>query len=345
MGSRTQDHDRAADPPDPDATAGLVTALGRLRLAGAIFLRGDYTESWAYESMPSADAAALLAPGAQQVILFHVIASGRCWIEAGDAERVWAGAGDVIVIPYNDAHRMGGAHSAPLVSITALIDPPPWERMPVVRHGGGGVQTGVVCGYLACDDPLFDPRLRVFPPAFVVTPPAGPAREWVTASIDYALASTAADPDGRIRGPTDLPALLLREVLRIHLASAPTQRGWWGAAVRDPVLGPALAALHASPERKWSVVDLAREAHASVSLLDQRFREQLGLAPIRYLTGWRMHLAEDLLRTGDLGVATVARKVGYDSEEAFSRAFKRVHGTPPAAWRARAAAAAAVPPA
>ncbi len=123
------------------------------------------------------------------------------------------------------------------------------------------------------------------------------------------------------------------EILKLHLASAPAADRGWARAVRDPVLVPALAAIHGSPERKWTVASLAQEARVSISLLDERFREVLGLAPIRYLTGWRMHVAEDLLRSSDLAVAAVARRVGYDSEEAFSRAFKRAHGQAPSVWR------------
>jgi AraC-like DNA-binding protein len=107
----------------------------------------------------------------------------------------------------------------------------------------------------------------------------------------------------------------------------------WLHALRDPVLARALAAIHASPERRWNLLTLAKEASVSVSLLDERFREVLGLAPIRYLTGWRMHIAKDLLRSSDLGVAAVAHRVGYDSEEAFSRAFKRETGLAPSSWR------------
>lgn len=328
-------HDRGTGVPDRNATAPLDAALARLRLDGAIFLLGEYSESWAYQSMPPADAAVLLAPGAPHMILFHLVASGRCWIEAGGGERLWADAGDVIVIPYNDEHRMGGVGEAALVPITTLIDPPPWQRMPVIRHGGGGSLTSVVCGYLTCDDPLFDPRLRALPPTFVVTPPEGPAREWVRASIDLALSQTAAIRADRLATPTGVPELLLREVLRLHLASAPSAQDGWMNAIRDPVVAPALAAIHASPDRKWTLFDLAREANVSVSLLDQRFRETLGLAPIRYLAGWRMHLAQDLLRSSGLGVAAVARRIGYESEEAFSRAFKRRHGLSPSAWRVR----------
>jgi len=311
----------------------LDAALGRLQLQGAIFLRGEYTEGWGYESLPGKEAAAVLAPDANQVVLFHVVANGRCWIEVPGEARHWANAGDVIVLPYNDQHTMGGTSAAELVSIGALIDPPPWTSMPVIRHGQGGAPTSVICGYLSCEDPLFDPRMRVFPPVFVVAPPDGAARDWVRASIDYAVQQTTQVADDRFEAPTSIPQLLLLEILKLHLASAPEAAGGWAAALQDPVLAPALAAMHQAPERKWTVADLAREASVSVSLLDERFRSVLGLAPIRYLTGWRMHVAEDLLRTTDLPVTTVARRVGYDAEEAFSRAFKREHGEAPSVWR------------
>jgi len=239
----------------------------------------------------------------------------------------------VIVLPYNDEHRMGGTTNAAAVSVTTLIDPPPWDRMPMIRYGEGGASTEVVCGYLTCEDPMFDPRLRVFPPVFVVSPPTGPAREWVRASIEYAVQQTARVADDRFEAPPQVPELLLVEILKLHLSSAPAAEPGWARAIRDPVLVPALAAMHSFPERKWSVASLAHEASVSMSLLDERFREVLGLAPIRYLTGWRMHVADDLLRTTDLSVAAVAHRVGYDSEEAFSRAFKRTHAQAPSAWR------------
>jgi AraC-like DNA-binding protein len=326
-------HDRDTAVPGRDPTAVLSEALARLQLNGAIFLRGKYSEGWGYESLPSQDAAAVLAPEAAQVVLFHVVAAGRCWIEVEGGERLWANAGDVVVLPYNDQHRMGGSQPAECVSISTLIQPPPWEVMPVIHHGEGGARTELICGYLACDDPLFDPRMRVFPPVFVVSPPPGPARDWLRASIDYAAQQTELVSDQRFEAPTSIPQLLLLEVLKLHLASAPAVDRGWVSAMRDPVLAPALAALHADPSRKWTVADLAREASASPSSLDDRFREVLGLAPIRYLTAWRMHVAEDLLRSTDLGVVAISRRVGYDSEEAFRRAFTREHGQAPSVWR------------
>ena len=329
-------HDRSAEDADQEATTTLARALSRLRVEGAIFLRGEYTEAWAYESLPARDATTILAPSMERVILFHVVASGRAWIETTPGERLWANAGDVIVLPYGDAHRMGGELDAELISVANLIDPPPWTQMPVIRYGEGGAQTDIVCGYLICEDPLFDPRTRALPTVFVVSPPDGAAREWVKASIAYAAQQTTLVSDSEVAAPTQVPELLLLEVLKLHLATAPVAQTGWLTALRDPVLAPTLAAIHGSPENKWDLLTLAREANVSVSLLDERFREVLGLAPIRYLTGWRMHVAQDLLRSSDYGVGAIARRVGYDSEEAFSRAFKRKHGLAPSAWRARA---------
>jgi AraC-like DNA-binding protein len=306
-------------------------ALDHLRLEGAIFMRAEYSERWALADQGGPMFAAMMHPGAERLILFHVVASGRCWVSTPDGERTWASAGEVIVVPYGDVFTMGGAEAVEPVSIMSVVPPPPWTEMPVVRHGGGGPRTDIVCGCLYSEDPLFDPALKAFPPAFVVRPPAGPARSWFDASIEYALDESSTG--GRIR-TTKLPELLLVEVLRLHLANAPASGQGWFAAVRDPMLAPAMMAVHGAPERKWTVDDLAAEAAVSRSSLHDRFREVLGLSPMRYVNEWRMRVAQELLRTTEVTVAVIARRVGYDSEEAFSRAFKRTHGQSPSLWRA-----------
>ncbi len=309
----------------------LLAALEGLRLDGAIFFRAEFTESWEFES-PLREITPAIRPGAQRLILFHIVATGRCWVSTENGERHWANRGDVIVLPYGDDYTMGGSAPADRVSLVNLMARPPWASMPVLSHGSGGERTDIVCGYLHSEDPLFDPNLRAFPPAFVVHLPDGPAARWVETSIEYALSITdRGKPE--VATSTRLPELLLIEVLRVHLADAPVADHGWIAALRDPVLAPALARLHARPERKWTVAGLATEVAVSRSALDDRFRSVLGRSPIRYLTEWRMHLAQDLLLTTDLTVAAVARRVGYDSEEAFGRAFKRARGRSPGSSR------------
>lgn len=331
-------HDRDTADPDRNADVGaLDAALDRLTLDGAIFFRSEFTEAWAYQSPPAQGMARLLHPGAERLVMFHIVARGRCWITVDDGERHWADEGDVVVLPYGDQHAVGGSDAAAPVPIATLIAPPPWSSLPVLRHGSGGRRTDIVCGYLHSVDPLFDPSLGALPRVFVARPPEGPAADWVRSSIDYALAASSDALNAGSASPgltsTRLPELLLVEVLRLHLATAPSIERGWIAALRDPVLAPALARLHAAPAHKWTVADLAASAAVSRSLLDERFRRLLGRSPIRYLADWRMHIAEELLASTDQPIAAVGRRVGYDAEEAFSRAFRRSRGTSPGAWR------------
>jgi AraC-like DNA-binding protein len=326
-----RDHDRAAAAPDRD------TLLRGLRLDGAIFFRAEFTERWAYQSPTGDQMAAILRPGAPRLIIFHIVVAGACWVQTADGERIWAHAGDVIVVPYGEQHSMGGGEVADEVPILALLDPPPWATLPVLRHGAGGERTDIVCGYLHSEHPLFNPALRALPSVFVVRPPEGPAATWIRSSVEYALMLSEPSPPPADPTVTRLPELVLRETLRLHFATFPatapgTETGWL-AALADPVLAPALARLHAAPERHWTVQQLAASVAVSRSVLDERFRLVLGRSPIRYLTDWRMHLAEELLVTTEHSLSAIARRVGYDSEEAFSRAFKRTHAIAPGTWR------------
>lgn len=208
---------------------------------------------------------------------------------------------------------MGGVEPALPVPITSVVKSPPWEELPVIRHGAGGARTDIVCGFLHSEDLLFDPGLRAFPPALVVQPPPGPARSWFDASITYALEAPASRPPS---GPsTKLPELLLVEILRLYLARAPAAERGWLVALHDPVLAKAMVAIHRTPERRWTLADLAAEATVSRSLLGARFRETLGRSPIRYLTEWRMHVAQELLSTSDHTVAFIARGVGVKGQQ------------------------------
>lgn len=310
----------------------LDSTLAQLRLEGAIFFRAEFTDEFAFESAPLAFADAL-SPRGDRLILFHIVAKGTCWVSVDDGVRHTAAAGDVIVLPYGDHYAMGGDTPVRTVSVLSLPGPPPWKVIPVVRQGGGGQRTDIVCGYLHSAHPLFDPAMRALPPVFVVRLPPGPAAHWVQASIDYALEQAVPSNRSDSSVSTRLPELVLIEVLRAHLATAPSATRGWLPALKDPILAPALSLLHGAPGHHWSVAELATRTAVSRSVLDDRFRQVLGRSPIRYLTEWRMHLAQELLATADLTVYDIARRVGYRSEEAFSRAFKRECGAAPSHWR------------
>ncbi|CAM5765036.1 AraC family transcriptional regulator [Labrys miyagiensis] len=309
----------------------LSDILAHIRLSGAVFLRGEYSAPWALASPEHPDLVALLAPGTARLILFHIIREGRAWISAGGF-RIEAEAGDIVVLPHAHQHAMGSQDALDPVPIATLLPPPPWKGIPTCRVEGGGEMARIVCGYLQCGDLLFNSFMRRLPPVFRVRPPKGVTADWIDACVNYALEERTQSRQGSAMMLSRLPELLLMEVLRLHCEQDPSGRGWL-AATGDAVIGRALALLHSEPSRKWTVEALARSAATSRSVLDARFREMLGQAPIRYLAEWRMQLAADLLRSTDMKMAAIAEEVGYGSEEAFSRAFQRHLGRSPAEWR------------
>jgi AraC-like DNA-binding protein len=247
-------------------------------------------------------------------------------------------AGDAVVLPYCDVHTMGWPAGTPAVPIASLVPPPPWASVPVLRHGGGGAPTRILCGYLHCAELLFNPLLRALPSLIHVRPSSEQAADWRQGSLRYALAQAQAQGHGRsVPALVDrLPELVLVDCLRQYAEELPAGQPGWLGAVRDPLLCRALTLLHAQPAQPWTVDMLAQQVAASRSVLADRFTQVLGVSPIRYLTQWRMELAAQMLRTEPhLGIATIADRVGYESEAAFSRAFKRHVGCAPASWSRR----------
>ncbi len=325
--------------PDLPTTSGrdpfdvVPQVLDLVRLTGAIFFRSDFSSPWCYTSPPTLEMEGALPAGDGSLVMFHIVADGRCWIALEDGIRHQLARGDVVVLPYGDAHSWGSVEPADPISITTLLPPRPWTEFPHVQYGGDGDITLVVCGYLRGDAVLFDPVLRALPSLFVVRP-TGPAAAWVTASVEYALSSPS--PREASTGMSQrLPELLFTEVLRLYLTSSPdAELTGWLAALRDPLVGQALSLMHEDPARNWTVGELATSVASSKTVLVDRFVKFLGRPPIRYLTEWRLRLASGLLRTTSLGVREIGLRVGYRSEESFSRAFKRELGAAPAHWRA-----------
>jgi len=326
--TKIPDLDLRAAMRDPFAIVPQVLDL--VRLNGAIFFRSQFRSPWSYTSPPVLELAGALPHAPGSLVLFHIVAEGQCWIALQDGARRYLSGGDVVVMPYADAYASGSEEDADPVSITALLPPPPWIEFPQIDYGGDGENTRMVCGYLRGDAVLFDPVLRALPPLFVVRP-TGPAAAWVTASVEYAMQATQLAPSGMNQR---LPELLFTEVLGIYLKeSGDLQLTGWLAALRDPVVGPALSVLHTRPAHDWTVAELAHTVATSKTVLIDRFNLLLGRPPIRYLTEWRLNLASGLLRTTESGITEIAGRVGYTSEEAFSRAFKRALGQSPAYWR------------
>jgi len=319
-----------SETPDPSVSSLLRDVLGVVRLTGALLLRVDFTAPWAYESPPRDSLGPLLARRADRLILFHTIREGRCrlWTST-QREPVDLEAGDVVVLPYGDQHRVSCPNAAPRpIPIGQLLPPQPWHDLPVVCHGGGGERTQFVCGYLQCDDLLFNPFLNALPRAFRVRPPEGPAADWLQATVRYAVEGAA--PMGAQR----LYESIFVEALRLYVEGASRHDHGWIAGLADPVVARALVLLHAAPADDWTVPALASRVGASRSILDDRFRRLLGRPPMRYLTEWRLQLAAHLLRSTTLPLAEVADRIGYESAAAFNRAFHRHVGRPPARWRA-----------
>jgi AraC-like DNA-binding protein len=310
----------------------LSDVLGRIRLASAVFLRGEFSEPWGFLSTDAATLCAVVQPGAERLVLFHVAVEGRFRIRLAGGETAEVQAGDAVVLPYCDVHQMGWG-DAVAVPIVELVPRPPWNDIVVVRLGGGAPSTRILCGYLHCEDLLFNPILRALPRLIHVRPTSPSAAEWRAASVRYALEQATRPGGGALLA--GLPELVLADCLRQYVESVPDEQRGWLAALKQPAVGRALALLHARPAEPWTVASLARQVAVSRSILAERFTDALGVSPMRYLQDWRLQLAADLLRTTDLGVVEIAARVGYDAEAAFSRAFKRRLGVAPSAWRDR----------
>jgi AraC-like DNA-binding protein len=312
----------------------VSNVLDLVRLNGSLFFRWDFGAPWSYRSPALPELTKSLPEGTGSLVMFHIVTEGHCWIALDDGVRHELVPGDVVVTPYADEQTWGSYEPSDPVNIATLLPPRPWVELPHLRYGGAGEETRMVCGYLRGDAILFDPVLRALPPMFVVHPPAGPAASWLSATVEYAMSGHAPGVDGS-RPDQRMVESLFSEMLRLYLQDrADVALTGWLAALRDPLVGPAMELLHADPARPWTVAELARAVAVSRTVLVDGFVRLLGRPPIRYLTEWRLNLASGLLRTTDAGVGEIAMKVGYTSEEAFSRAFKRAFGRAPAHWRA-----------
>jgi AraC-like DNA-binding protein len=311
-----------------------------VRLTGAVFFRVEATSPWVIEMPDTAALAPVSLPRAQHVISYHVVTRGACSGALLDGAAACLEAGDVLVFPHGDPYVMSiapGMRGGPGPGdVLAFMGEMAAGRLPFsVSEGGGGPQElSLVCGFLGCDAHPFNPLLAALPhllhvrDAFAAGDPLGRL-------IEFAVAESQAPRAGSESVRLRLSELMFVEVVRRYLAALPAAQTGWLAGLRDPVVGRALSVLHERPGAGWTLEGLARAVGLSRSALAERFAHFVGEPPMQYLARWRMQVAARLLADGHAKVAAVGRAVGYDSEAAFSRAFKKLAGVPPADWRRR----------
>lgn len=310
----------------------LSETLRVVRLVGAIFISARFTAPWCYQSPHASTAAPILEPGADRVVIFHLITEGECFCELGGENPVHLQAGDAVVFPQGDAHLMTSqpglqpAKGSDLCKVLA-------RRPRQLSYGGGGATTRLVCGYLACDATMARLLLDGLPRVVRVSVRGSDVGTWLEASVRYALAEARSPRPGGSGVLAKLAEVLFIEVLRLHMNEQSGDRIGWLAGLTDRVVGPALNAIHAQPARAWTLDELARMCNSSRSVLAERFQHLVGQSPIHYLTQWRMMLAANLLLRSKVSLASIAEDVGYSTDTAFSRAFRREYGVPPATWR------------
>jgi AraC-like DNA-binding protein len=310
----------------------LSELLRVVKLSGALFYKSHCTAPWRLNAPRSSAFAPYVAPHATHIIEFHHISAGRAYVRVGE-ETTPLEAGDIVMMPHGDPHQMGNGAGGKAIdgkqALPALIS----GKIQLAAFGGGGEETGLVCGYLACDKDLLKPVLAGLPHVLRVYLRVDKSGEWFENTLSHAVEQAASSAPGSAVFLAHLAEALFADVLRRYLASLPANRTGWLAGAGDPAVGRALGALHRRPAHGWTLEALSREAGVSRSVLNERFTRYLGVPPMSYLTDWRLELGAEALRSGSHSVQSIALEVGYESEAAFNRAFKRRFEMPPARYR------------
>jgi len=305
-----------------------------IRLSGGVFLKAEFTAPWCVNGKISPDDCKAFQVSPRYIIASHFVASGQMQLRAGDGEAVNVRAGELILLPHNDSHVFGSEINVPPVPARDVMKPGSTFDLVHIEHGGGGEPTQLLCGFLGTDT-SFGPLLSSLPSVLKLDVRATPLGSWMESSFRFAASQIA---EGRVGSTTviaKLSELLFVEAVSQYIAGLPDDRQGWLAGLRDPNIGHALSLLHASPAKAWSAEALAADVGMSRSGFAERFTSLVGQPPMQYLTFWRMHLAGVQLRETRDSIAKVGYAVGYESEAAFSKAFKRQFRVSPAAWRRR----------
>ncbi|WP_104983153.1 AraC family transcriptional regulator [Sorangium cellulosum] len=314
-------HDRLSggEALSPDA---LSEVLQDLRLSEGTYGRCELTRPWGID-LPPVDQAR-----------FHFVVSGDCWLRAPKRGWLELHAGDVALLPRGAGHAIAGKARGRVTPLEEMPLEEIGDRAYTMRAGGAGARTILVCCSVGFAQPAVHPLLQLMPPLLLVR--GGGADDTVLPVLLDAMADEVLRRRvGAATVMTRLADVVITRVIRAWVESRSEDTRGWLAAIRDPQIGRALAAIHQRPGEPWSVESLADVASMSRSLFSERFAAVVGVPPARYLARWRMHVASGWLRDDRVTVAEAAERLGYDSEAAFSRAFKRFSGVPPSAVRRR----------
>ena len=311
----------------------LSEVLRVVKLQGALFYNGEFSAPWCVNASSARALARHVAPGADHVIIFHLLTEGHAFVRLESGERETFTAGDLVMIPHGDPHIMGNGGSTKAVNDSEQLAEVIQQGLKLWRLGGGGEITRFVCGYMACDPELSKVFLSGLPPLFKVSIRNDAAGRWLENSIRFSVEQADRLHAGGEAVLAKLSEVVFIETLRAYIARLPAEQTGWLAGARDSEVGKTLALMHREPSHPWTLADLAREAGISRSVLAERFRHYLNETPMAYLTRWRLQLGAQMLGSTNYSVAQIAGDVGYESEAAFNRAFKRDFGVPPARFR------------
>lgn len=319
----------------------LSDVLAAVHLSGSVFFEVTAKSPWVAEAPPAAQIAPQVAPGAQHAIEYHVVTAGSCWISLvgnNASEPVKLTEGDIVVVPHGDPHVVS---SAPGMRAEPNFDVygKPGEDVAVpfrLQTGGDGPsESRLICGFFSCDVRPFNPLLDSLPRFMRVGRDSLASHSLLDEFIRFATTEMRNKRAGSQSVLNRLSELMFVEVIRLYMDQLEGGNTGWLAGLRDPLVGRALTLLHARPSHAWTLEQLASEAAASRSVLADRFNDLVGYPPIQYLTRWRMQIAARRLMDPTARIASVAHEVGYESEAAFSRAFKKFVGQSPGQWRTR----------
>jgi AraC family transcriptional regulator, alkane utilization regulator len=312
----------------------LSDVLRHVRMTGAVFFNAELTAPWALDSPPAPVLARGLGLRPDYLMEYHLLLEGGCYIRVAGGAPLELRAGDLVMMLRGDPHVMSDRPDGrPAPNLAAAIRMPKPGEVACERWGGGGALTRLACGYLTLDRALSAALIGALPQVLHVKSLANEVGGWIETYVRLSVHERSDERPGGASVLGKLSELMFVEGVRRYVESLPPEQTGWLAGLRDPQIGRVLGLIHAHPNRPWTVEGLGRAVGMSRSALAARFTALIGQSPMQYLTRWRLTLAAHMLRTTAKAAAVVAEDIGYDSEAAFSRAFRREFGAPPAIWR------------